>query len=52
MKDINEKVARKNLLRESKEIDGDIVKGYDFNHGLDYGKIVEKVLFKLFNLKF
>ena len=38
----NEKLARKNLLRESEELEGNaIVNGYDFNNGVDYGKIVE-----------
>lgn len=36
-----EKIARENVFRESEEIDGISVKGYDFNEGVDYGKIVE-----------
>jgi deoxyhypusine synthase len=38
----NEQLARKNLLRKSKEIKGRaIVKGYDFNQGVDYEKIIK-----------
>ncbi|MDO8508844.1 MAG: deoxyhypusine synthase [Nanoarchaeota archaeon] len=36
-----EKTARKNLLRESEEVDGIPIKGYDFNEGVDYEKIVD-----------
>ncbi|MEK6855309.1 MAG: deoxyhypusine synthase [Nanoarchaeota archaeon] len=36
-----EKTIRDNVFRESEEIDGISVKGYDFNEGVDYGKIVE-----------
>ena len=40
--DEKEKTARKNLLRESKEEPkGIIIKGYDFNNGLNYEKILE-----------
>ncbi len=37
----NEKVARKNLLRKGREAKGTIVKGYDFNQGVDYDKLVQ-----------
>jgi len=37
----NEKTAKKNLLRNGEEIKGLEIKGYDFNKGVDYGKIVE-----------
>jgi len=37
----NEEIARKNLLRHGSDITGQSVKGYDFNNGVDYGKIVE-----------
>lgn len=37
----NEKVARENLLRESLEVKGESVKGYDFDEGADYSKIVK-----------
>ena len=35
------KIAKKNLLRKSKESEGEIVKGYDFNSGVDYNKIMK-----------
>ena len=35
-----QKTARKNLLRKSQEVKGTVVKGYDFNQGIDYEKIV------------
>ncbi len=35
-----EKIARENVLRESDEIDGIKIKGYDFNNGIDYKKII------------
>src|SRR3989344_2237495 len=34
-------VARKNVLRESEEIAGESVKGYDFDKGLDYEKLID-----------
>ena len=37
----NEDVARKNLLRDSYEPEGLSVRGYDFNHGVNYSKIIE-----------
>ncbi|MEK6888940.1 MAG: deoxyhypusine synthase [Nanoarchaeota archaeon] len=37
----NEEVARKNLLRKSEEVSGESIRGYDFNDGIDYKKIVE-----------
>ncbi len=37
----SEEIARKNVLRPSKEIEGISVKGYDFNQGVDYKKIIE-----------
>lgn len=36
----NEKTARKNLLRKGEDVEGISVKGYDFNQGIDYEKIV------------
>jgi len=36
-----EKIARKNILRKSKELKGVIIKGYDFNQGVNYKKIVK-----------
>lgn len=35
-----EKTARTNLLRKSDEVQGISIKGYDFNKGVDYSKIV------------
>jgi deoxyhypusine synthase len=37
--DKNERVARENLLRKSKEFSGKAVKGYDFNLGIDYNSL-------------
>jgi deoxyhypusine synthase len=37
----NEQVARENILREGDEVSGTEVKGYDFNDGLDYSKILD-----------
>jgi deoxyhypusine synthase len=36
-----EKIARKNILRKSEEAGGVSIKGYDFNEGVDYGKILD-----------
>src|SRR3989338_1950530 len=36
----NEKVARENLLRKSEDANGIRIKGYEFNEGADYRKIV------------
>lgn len=33
--------TRKNVLEKSTEIDGVLIKGYDFNNGIDYGKIID-----------
>lgn len=33
--------ATKNILRESKEIEGTEIKGYDFEKGIDYEKIID-----------
>ncbi|MDO8460716.1 MAG: deoxyhypusine synthase [Nanoarchaeota archaeon] len=32
---------KKNIFRESEELEGVAIKGYDFNEGVDYAKIVE-----------
>lgn len=40
MKD-TEKAGRKNVLKNSEEVKGVSVKGYDFNKGLDYGKLLD-----------
>ena len=37
----NDKIARENLLRDSEEIAGTKIEGYDFNNGVDYSKIIE-----------
>jgi deoxyhypusine synthase len=36
-----EKIARENVLRKSKEIKGVSIKGYDFNSGVDYEKLID-----------
>ncbi|MBX4212062.1 deoxyhypusine synthase [Candidatus Pacearchaeota archaeon] len=40
-----EKTARKNLLREGKDISGIKIRGYDFNEGIDYQKILKSFSF-------
>ncbi len=40
-KDSTESTARKNLLRKGEEAEGVVVRGYDFNQGLDYEKILD-----------
>jgi deoxyhypusine synthase len=35
-----ERIARKNVLRKSEEIEGVKIKGYDFNNGVNYDKIL------------
>lgn len=39
--DDNESVARKNLLRKSSETKGTKIKGYDFDKGVDFSKIID-----------
>ncbi len=36
-----EKIARKNILRKSEEAKGIAIKGYDFDNGVDYKRIIE-----------
>lgn len=36
-----EQIARENLLREGSEVKGTAIKGYDFNEGVNYDKIVK-----------
>lgn len=36
-----EKIARENILKESADVDGIKIEGYDFNQGVDYSKIVK-----------
>lgn len=33
--------ARENILRKSEYVDGEVIKGYDFNEGVNYSKIVK-----------
>src|SRR3989344_375145 len=40
-KEKNEKIARKNVLRRSKEASGVSVKGYNFNEGVNYEKMLD-----------
>ncbi len=35
-----ERISRKNLLRGSEDVHGNVIRGYDFNEGVDYGKLV------------
>ena len=42
-KDIEkEKTARKNILRDSEEFNGIVIKGYDFNNKIDYEHYINK----------
>ncbi|MDP3765500.1 MAG: deoxyhypusine synthase family protein, partial [Nanoarchaeota archaeon] len=43
-KNSSEKIARASILKSSKEAEGISIKGYDFNNGLDYGKILDSYL--------
>lgn len=36
-----EKIAKKNILRKSEEAEGTIIKGYDFDNGVNYKEIVK-----------
>jgi deoxyhypusine synthase len=48
-----EKIARSNILRESEEVSGIAIKGWDFNEGVDYSGIFkgfERVGFQASNL--
>ena len=36
-----EKIARENIMRKSEEINGIAIKGYDFNQGVDYNKLLD-----------
>ncbi|MEK6934174.1 MAG: deoxyhypusine synthase [Nanoarchaeota archaeon] len=37
----NEKIVKRNLLRESEETDGIAIRGYDFNEGVNYEEIIK-----------
>lgn len=39
-----EKISRKSILKKSEELDGVSIKGYDFNEGVDYNKILDSFL--------
>ncbi len=41
MENGNEKIARKNLLRSGENVDGTSIKGYNFDEGVDYSKLIE-----------
>jgi len=36
-----ESIARKNILRKSEEAEGTVIKGYDFDKGVDYKEIIK-----------
>jgi deoxyhypusine synthase len=36
-----EKSASKNILKKSEKVDGEVIKGYDFNKGINYEKIID-----------
>lgn len=36
----NEKIARKNLLRAGEKVEGTSIKGYNFDNGVDYAKLI------------
>ncbi|MFH1425327.1 MAG: deoxyhypusine synthase [archaeon] len=36
-----DKIARENVLRGSEEVNGVMIRGYDFDEGVDYGKMIE-----------
>lgn len=36
-----DKIARENILRESEEAEGITIRGYDFNNGIDWDKIID-----------
>jgi len=36
-----EEIARKNILRESEDVKGTVISGYDFNKGVDYPGIIK-----------
>lgn len=44
MENKNEKIARKNVLFESEEPEGESIRGYDFEKGADYEKIIDSYL--------
>ena len=40
-KEVKEKIARENILRKSEETSGVVIKGYDFDGGVDYSGIIK-----------
>jgi len=38
-----EKIAKENILRKSNEVSGTIIKGYDFNEGINYNKLIDSL---------
>lgn len=40
-KNNNTRIARENIFKESEEVEGVSVKGYDFNKGVDYSEIIK-----------
>jgi len=38
-----EKIAKENILRKSNEVSGTIIKGYDFNEGINYDKLIDSL---------
>ncbi|MEM4271034.1 MAG: deoxyhypusine synthase family protein, partial [Candidatus Pacearchaeota archaeon] len=38
-----EETARKNLLKKSEDIVGEVIKGYDFNNGVNYKEILNSM---------
>ena len=39
-----ENIAKKNILRESRDVLGLTIKGYDFNQGVDYSKLLDSYM--------
>jgi len=37
----SEKISRENLFKPSEEVEGITIKGYDFNKGINYEKIID-----------
>jgi len=37
----SEEIGRKNILRKSADVEGKVIKGYDFDEGVDYDKLIK-----------
>ena|SRR3989339_3762 len=37
----NEEIAKKSILKESENVEGKVIEGYDFNNGVNYEKIID-----------